>query len=610
MLKKTKLRHSEYYDMQRKYDELYSNSLNGNNFYKLIDIIGSEENIRLAYRNIKTNKGSNTAGVDNLTIKDIWHLNDTKIIHEVRKRLNNYQPQAVKRVLIPKEGSDKKRPLGIPTIWDRLVQQSILQVLEPICEAKFHNHSYGFRPNRSTHHALSRVVSLINIGHQHYCVDIDIKGFFDNVCHKKLLRQMWTLGIRDKSLLCVISKILKSEIEGEGIPNKGTPQGGIISPLLSNIVLNELDWWISSQWETYKPHRISTRHLGFRQYARKYTNLKCGYVVRYADDFKIMCRTYDEAQRFYHATVDFLKSRLGLEINPKKSKVVNLKKNSSVFLGFKIKVVKQGKAKFGYIAKTSMSDKAITKAKRQLKERIKGIQKELTSEKVTQFNSTLLGIQNYFKYAVTIYMDLTEVNYSLRRVIRTRLRNNMKHMKFCETSVNFKRKTKGIQPNTKIYAVQNTPLLPVTGIHHKNPWNFSQVICNYTETGRNKVHSNLKAIPKDVLNQVMRTYSKNKSIEYNDNRISKYVAQYGKCYVTGEEIGIERVHCHHIVPIKQGGDDKYNNLVIVDWFIHKLIHMTNLNKITHYLRSFKLNKKQMDKLNVLRTKAGNEPIVT
>ncbi|MDR4395629.1 reverse transcriptase domain-containing protein, partial [Bacillus paranthracis] len=94
-------------------------------------------------------------------------------------------------------------------------------------------HSYGFRPNRSTHHALSRVVSLINIGHQHYCVDIDIKGFFDNVCHKKLLRQMWTLGIRDKSLLCVISKILKSEIEGEGIPNKGTPQGGIISPLLS-----------------------------------------------------------------------------------------------------------------------------------------------------------------------------------------------------------------------------------------------------------------------------------------------------------------------------------------------------------------------------------------
>jgi RNA-directed DNA polymerase len=112
---------------------------------------------------------------------------------------------------------------------------------------------------------------------------------------------------------------------------------------------------------------------------------------------KIMCRTYDEAQRFYHATVDFLKSRLGLEINPKSPKWLISRKTRQFSLDSKSKVVKQGaKAKFGYIAKTSMSDKAITKAKRQLKERIKGIQKEPTSEKVTQFNSTLLGIQNYF----------------------------------------------------------------------------------------------------------------------------------------------------------------------------------------------------------------------
>ena len=178
-----------------------------------------------------------------------------------------------------------------------------------------------------------------------------------------------------------------------------------------------------------------------------------------------MCRTYDEAQRFYHATVDFLKSRLGLEINPKSPKWL-ISRKLSVFLGFKIKVVKQGKAKFGYIAKPVCPTKLLQKLKTTKRTNQRN-SKGPTSEKVTQFNSTLLGIQNYFKYAVTIYMDLTEVNYSLRRVIRTGLRNNMKHMKFCETSVNFKRKTKGIQPNTKIYVVQNTPLLPVTGIHHK-----------------------------------------------------------------------------------------------------------------------------------------------
>ncbi|MCT1392036.1 group II intron reverse transcriptase/maturase [Peribacillus frigoritolerans] len=608
MLKKTKLRHNEYYDMQKVYDGLYSSSQNGNNFYKLTEIIGSERNIRLAYRNIKTNKGSKTAGTDGLTIKDIWHLNDDQIICEVRKRLTNYTPQPVRRVFIPKEGSDKKRPLGIPTIWDRLVQQSILQVLEPICEAKFHPHSYGFRPNRSTHHAFSRMVSLVNVGRQHYCVDIDIKGFFDNVNHGKLLKQIWTLGIRDKSLISIISKLLKSEIEGEGIPNKGTPQGGIISPLLSNIVLNELDWWISSQCETYKPHRANS--IGFRQYARKYTKLKAGYIVRYADDFKIMCRTYQEAKRFYYATVDFLESRLGLEVNEQKSNVVNLKKNSSDFLGFKLKIVKQNKARYGYIAKTSMSNKSISKTKRILKNRVKEIQHEPTAEAVKRFNITLVGIQNYYRYATTIYMDLTGVNYALLKSIKARLKKNATTVKFSETSVLFRKKTKGIKPNTKIFSVQEAPLLPVTGVHHKNPWNFSQSICNYTRAGRSKVHKGLKAIPRDVQTQVMNTYSKNRSIEYNDNRISKYIAQYGRCYVTGEPIGVDRVHCHHVIPRAEDGSDKYSNLVIIDIFVHRLIHITSVDKIAKYLRYFNLNKKQLDKLNSLRKASGNEPITT
>lgn len=265
MLKKDKLRYNEYYDMQSVYDELYQQSRNNNNFYKLIEIIGSKQNIRLAYKNLRGNSGSHTKGTDGLTIEDIGRCSDKEMIDTVRGMLSDYKPKAVRRVLIPKPGSDKKRPLGIPCIWDRLVQQCILQVLEPICEPKFHNHSYGFRPNRSAHHALSRMVSLINLGRHYYCVDVDIKGFFDNVNHGKLLKQIWGLGIRDKRLISIIGKLLKSEIQGEGIPTKGTPQGGIISPLLSNIVLNELDWWVSDQWETYKPRRAKSET--FHNYA-------------------------------------------------------------------------------------------------------------------------------------------------------------------------------------------------------------------------------------------------------------------------------------------------------------------------------------------------------
>lgn len=213
--------------------------------------MSAKDNIRLAYRNIKRNTGSKTAGIDKLTINDIMHLHVDDVIAKVQAMFKWYVPQPVRRVFIPK-GIDKTRPLGIPTIWDRIFQQCVLQILEPICEAKFHKHSYGFRPNRNTHHAKVRLEFLINQSGLHHCVDVDIKGFFDNVNHSKLLKQMWSLGIRDKSLLSIISRLLKAEIVGEGILTKGTPQGGILSPLLSNIVLNELDWWVSDQWETFQ----------------------------------------------------------------------------------------------------------------------------------------------------------------------------------------------------------------------------------------------------------------------------------------------------------------------------------------------------------------------
>lgn len=120
-------------------------------------------------------------------------------------------------------------------------------------------------------------------------------------------------------------------------------------------MLNELDWWISDQWETYQPNKIE-KNYNFRSVARQKSNMKEGFLVRYADDFKVMCKSYSEAQRYYHAIVDFLKSRLGLETSPEKSKVTNLKKNSSDFLGFKIKVVPKGTSRHGYVAKTDMCD--------------------------------------------------------------------------------------------------------------------------------------------------------------------------------------------------------------------------------------------------------------
>ena len=377
--KQRKIRNSEYYDMISTFDELYADSKKDKIFNHLMEIIESEENIKLAYRTIKTNTGSDTAGVDKRTINDLAKLNEEEYVRLIRKQFSCYHPRPVKRVEIPKPNG-KTRPLGIPTIVDRVVQQCILQVMEPICEAKFSDNSYGFRPNRSAEHAIAQCMRLIQVQNMYHVVDLDIKGFFDNINHTKLIRQIWALGIRDKKLLCIIKEMLKASVilpnGDKTFPIKGTPQGGILSPLLANIVLNELDWWITSQWEemptktdfTTRSNKQGTVIKSHAYRALRRSRLKEVHAVRYADDFKIFCPTHAEAVRAYKATEMWLKDRLGLDISPDKSKVVNLKRQYSDFLGFKLKVRKKGKK---YVVRSHMCDKAYKKAHEKLTKEVK-----------------------------------------------------------------------------------------------------------------------------------------------------------------------------------------------------------------------------------------------
>lgn len=386
--KQKKIRFTEYYDLQKTFDVLYEKSRMGYQFCNLLDLITTRENILLAYRSLKGNSGSNTPGVDKRTIQHLSKMDEETFIGLVRKQFNWYCPKKVRRVEIPKPNG-KLRPLGIPTIMDRIVQQCILQVLEPICEAKFYEHSYGFRPNRSTEQAIARLYQLVQKTHLHYVVDVDIKGFFDNVCHHKLICQLWSLGIQDKKLLCIIREMLKAPIllpDGKVVyPTKGTPQGGILSPLLSNVVLNELDWWIASQWE-YMETEHDYAHLnkngsinrGNQYRALRRSNLKEVFIVRYADDFKIVCKNYDSAKRIFLAVKQWLKERLRLEISPEKSKIVNLRKKYSDFLGFKIRVWRKGNK---FVVKSHIADKAIERIKRNLAEGIKKIQYPKDSQK-------------------------------------------------------------------------------------------------------------------------------------------------------------------------------------------------------------------------------------
>ncbi|MEC2075038.1 group II intron reverse transcriptase/maturase [Metabacillus fastidiosus] len=606
--KKQELRNNEYYDYQAELDKLYAQSKAGYKFRKLYDLIIDERNIKLAYRNIKKNYGSKTSGTNENTIIDIGGKDPNCLIQYVRHRMADFKPHSVRRVEIPKQDGSM-RPLGIPTIEDRIIQQCMKQILEPICEAKFYQHSYGFRPNRGANHALSRAVSLVNKNKLHYVVDIDIKGFFDNVEHGKLLKQLWSLGVQDKRVISILSKMLKAEVKGIGIPNKGTPQGGIISPLLSNVVLNELDWWISSQWETfetkkdYNRERMIGERLVYDQSAKyraiKQTGLKEMFIVRYADDFKIFCRNHKDAFIIFEAVKKWLKDRLGLETSPEKSKVINLRRKHSEFLGFKMKAIPKKKK---FVAKTNMSEKAKKKAVSKLRDQIKKVGN--SQKEVSKLNAMIVGIQNYYRYATHITVDFSKIGFSVRKTLYNRNKAILSQ--------------KGMKSNTfkklypkfigKVFFIHGINVFPIDHIRTKYPTNFSQDISNYTILGRQKVHDQLKGYNQAIIYHLMRNPIPDESIEYNDNRVSLYVGQLGKCGVTKLPLEIGDMEVHHKTPRSKGGSDEYKNLIFIRKDVHKLIHSTEEATIQKYLQKLNLDSNILDKINKFRKLVGNDKI--
>ena len=514
-------------------------------------------------------------------------------------------------------------------MWDRIAQQCILQVLEPICEAKFYKYSFGFRPTKSAENAISTAAGRITNNRMQYVVDIDIKSFFDEVKHTKLMRQIWTIGIRDKQLLVILRKMLKAPIvlpNGDvTYPTKGTPQGGILSPLLANINLNEFDWWIANQWESMKCHSINdylnkktglTSHQYRYRKLRETSTLKEMYIVRYADDFKIFTTSRANANKIFIASKLWLEERLGLTVSEEKSQITNLKKNSSEFLGFDLKMERKGYDRVGnkkFVCQSHITEKARKRIKDQLKNQIKVIQHAPTGTELIKqlqvYNSMVIGIHNYYQIATQVSASLMPIQYQLTQVERHRF----KHLSLKKRANGYRITDKGIRPYLKSEMtryISDYPIIPIGYIRTRTALMPKNGVCKFTLEGRALIHRNQNSVPEWQL-QWLREHpitSERATIELNDNRISLFVAQNGKCAVMGDELILTDMDCHHKTLWHETKDDRYVNLVLISRDVHRLIHATTEETIQSYLELLKPNEEQRNKLNQLRKMVGNEAI--
>ncbi len=279
----------------------------GGKWYSLMDKVHAERTLRAAFARVKANKGS--SGVDHVTVE----MFETELDDDLRRlaealRTGEYRAQAIRRTYIPKPGSREKRPLGIPTVRDRVVQTALRMVLEPIFERDFAAHSYGFRPGRGCKDALRRVDELLESGSV-FVVDADLKSYFDTIPHEHLLAQVGQ-KVTDGKIMKLLEQFLRQGIL-DGLdawtPEQGTPQGAVISPLLSNIYLDPLDHLMAGE--------------GFE-------------MVRYADDFVVLCRSEAQAARALAVIADWT-AAAGLVLHPDKTRLIDARMESFDFLGYR-----------------------------------------------------------------------------------------------------------------------------------------------------------------------------------------------------------------------------------------------------------------------------------
>ena len=348
---------------------------------ELLEKVLNDNNLFEAYKQVYKNKGA--SGIDGVTVDELgkyMYLHKEEIKEQIRKR--KYKPSPVRRVYIPKENGDK-RGLGIPTVVDRLIQQAIVQVLSPIYERKFSETSYGFRPKRSCEMAIVKLLEYFNDGYT-WIVDIDLQKFFDTVCHDKLIAIIMKT-IHDGELVSLIRKYLVSGVMENGVvsPTKvGTPQGGNLSPLLSNIMLNELD------------KELEKRGLRF---------------TRYADDCIIVVKSEKAANRVMESITKFIEKKLGLKVNVEKSKVA--RPNQIKYLGYGFYYTKTG------IIKPKPHLKSVQKFKRKLKQLTKRSWSISLEERIVKLNQVIRGWINYFRIA-DMKIHMRSLSEHLRRRIR------------------------------------------------------------------------------------------------------------------------------------------------------------------------------------------------
>ena len=599
------VRFSTEAELKQTLDFLYEKSKEGIAFTGLVEAMVNEVTIITAIHNIKSNKGSKTAGVDRLKMDKYLQMPKEELIALIRDNFSNYRPRPARRVYIPKKNG-KQRPLGIPTVLDRIIQECVRIVIEPICEARFYPHSYGFRPYRAQKHAIRDIINVINAGTRSpdqpvWAVEGDIKGCFDNINHRILLKKIWRIGIHDKRVIKMIQQMLKAGYieNGTAYDTKlGTMQGGILSPLLSNVYLNDFDWFVGRMY--MEPHR-QCKHKCNDTRRLKWSGVTPKYNYRFADDWVILTSTEQEAYRLKRVLTKYFRHKMKLELSQEKTFVTDLRTEGIHFLGFVVKAEKKRKTPDPRTWTENLVGKPLPDMER-LKEKIWKIadevrrigdvtERSVQAAQIQRVNSMIVGLAQYLQPSICSHafhaIDRRINNTALAVWKKSFPKHYNKYQIPMEKLCNLPHRHEGYKSKTFTVPIEGewfgiTMAFITHSKYESKP--FDQRMTPYTEEGRRiygYYRSKSKPLPCDrpSVNTAgdiqLSVYAKTVyNFEYFMNREYAYNRDKGKCKCCKKPLFLDdKKFCYHVkgeVPL-----DKINKVQNLIWLCNDCYRMVN-----------------------------------
>ena len=599
------VRFSTEAEMKQTLDFLYEKSKEGIAFTGLVEAMVNEVTIVTAIHNIKSNKGSKTAGVDQAKMDRYLQMPREELIALIRNSFSNYRPKPARRVYIPKKNG-KLRPLGIPTVLDRIIQECVRIIIEPICEARFYPHSYGFRPYRAQKHAIRDIVNVINSATHSpdqpvWAVEGDIKGCFDNINHRILLKKIWRIGIHDKRVIKMIQQMLKAGYIEDSLMNDtevGTMQGGILSPLLSNVYLNDFDWFVGRMY--MEPHR-KCKHKCNDTRRLKWSGVTPKYNYRFADDWIILTSTEQEAYRLKRMLTKYFKAKMKLELSQEKTFVTDLRTEGIHFLGFVVKAERKRKTPDPKTWTENLVGKPLPDMER-LKEKIRKIADEVREIKkmtersvqaaqIQRVNSMIIGVAQYLQPSICSHafhaIDRRINNTALAVWKKTFPKHYNEYQVPLKELCNLPHRHEGYKSKTFAVPIEGEwfgiTMAFITHCKYESK-PYDQRMTPYTEEGRriySSYRSRSKPLPCDrpsvntARDIQLSVYAKTVfNFEYFMNREYAYNRDKGKCKCCKKPLFLDdKKFCYHIrkgLPLEKV--NKVQNLI---WLCNDCYRMVN-----------------------------------